>query len=352
VGPIGFQEIVVIMLLALIFLGPKKLPELASGIGKAIREVRKATADIKQEIELDEIIRKPLEELREATMLPPEELKRRDEDRKWRERMEREERERQAREVGNGVTDGSAASDAVASGSEYDHSDLPLDPSSVAAPAQASSSGLDDPQAHAPDSTTHSASAEAALSPKAEAGPAAWPSIPGTPPGTPPATIDGAIAPASIPDLPPPRPAVPHAAAPAAARRAASTGATKERTVAMALPPPMGGSTSTPSLPPPSPVGARRVTPPPVPAAALKAPGESSAAPAGAVPRVGSGGATLLGMPLPAPAPRPAADEPTQPTVQEAAAPPDHAGSTLTPSESKGVVKTAGKPTGKASKKA
>jgi Tat protein translocase TatB subunit len=48
VGPIGFQEVVVILLLALIFLGPKKLPDIASGIGKAIREVRKATADIKR----------------------------------------------------------------------------------------------------------------------------------------------------------------------------------------------------------------------------------------------------------------------------------------------------------------
>ena len=52
------QEILVILVLALIFLGPKKLPELASGIGKAIREVRKATADIKSEIELDDVIRK------------------------------------------------------------------------------------------------------------------------------------------------------------------------------------------------------------------------------------------------------------------------------------------------------
>jgi Tat protein translocase TatB subunit len=75
---LGFQEIVVIPLVALIFLGPNMLPEIASGLGKVIREVRKAAADIKSEIGLDEAIRKPLAELREATMLPPEELKRRD----------------------------------------------------------------------------------------------------------------------------------------------------------------------------------------------------------------------------------------------------------------------------------
>src|SRR5882672_2594851 len=71
-------EITVILLLALIFLGPKKLPELASGLGKIIKDIRKATADVKNEIQLDEHIRKPFEELRDAVMLPPEELKRRD----------------------------------------------------------------------------------------------------------------------------------------------------------------------------------------------------------------------------------------------------------------------------------
>ncbi len=92
------SEIILILVVALVFLGPRKLPELASGLGKMIRELRKATADIKQEIELDETIRKPLEELREATMLPPEELKRRDLERALREREEKEEREREEKE--------------------------------------------------------------------------------------------------------------------------------------------------------------------------------------------------------------------------------------------------------------
>jgi sec-independent protein translocase protein TatB len=75
-------EITVIVLLALIFIGPKKLPELASGLGKLIREIRKTTSDVKNEIQLDEAIRKPFEELREAVTLHPEELKRRDRIRK------------------------------------------------------------------------------------------------------------------------------------------------------------------------------------------------------------------------------------------------------------------------------
>lgn len=75
---LGMGEITIIMLLALIFIGPKKLPELASGLGKLIREIRKTTADVKNEIQLDDSIRKPFEELREAVTLHPDELKRRD----------------------------------------------------------------------------------------------------------------------------------------------------------------------------------------------------------------------------------------------------------------------------------
>jgi TatA/E family protein of Tat protein translocase len=76
---LGASEIAVILVVALLFLGPKMLPEIASGLGKVIREFRKATADIRQDLDLDEVIRKPLQELRDAATLPPEELKRRDE---------------------------------------------------------------------------------------------------------------------------------------------------------------------------------------------------------------------------------------------------------------------------------
>jgi Tat protein translocase TatB subunit len=76
---LGASEIAVILVVALLFLGPKMLPEIATVLGKLVREFRKATADIRQDIELDDMIRKPLQELRDAATLPPEELKRRDE---------------------------------------------------------------------------------------------------------------------------------------------------------------------------------------------------------------------------------------------------------------------------------
>ena len=75
---LGMGEITVILVLLLLFVGPSKLPELASGLGKFIRQVRKTTADVKNEIVLDDSFRKPFEELRDAVTLSPDELKRRD----------------------------------------------------------------------------------------------------------------------------------------------------------------------------------------------------------------------------------------------------------------------------------
>ncbi|MBX9599535.1 MAG: Sec-independent protein translocase protein TatB [Bryobacteraceae bacterium] len=46
-GPIGWPEMVVIFLVALLLFGPKKLPELGRNIGKAMTEFRRATNDLK-----------------------------------------------------------------------------------------------------------------------------------------------------------------------------------------------------------------------------------------------------------------------------------------------------------------
>jgi sec-independent protein translocase protein TatA len=42
-GTLGVQEMVVIILVALVLFGPKKLPELGRTIGKALTEFRRAT---------------------------------------------------------------------------------------------------------------------------------------------------------------------------------------------------------------------------------------------------------------------------------------------------------------------
>jgi sec-independent protein translocase protein TatA len=50
-GNIGFPELLIIMAIALLIFGPKKLPEVGKSIGKAIREFRKASDEIKEKID-------------------------------------------------------------------------------------------------------------------------------------------------------------------------------------------------------------------------------------------------------------------------------------------------------------
>ena len=50
-GNIGFPELLVIMIIALLIFGPKKLPEVGRSIGKALREFRKTSDEIKEKIE-------------------------------------------------------------------------------------------------------------------------------------------------------------------------------------------------------------------------------------------------------------------------------------------------------------
>ena len=52
-GNIGATEIILILLVVLIFFGAKKIPELAQGLGKGLREFRKAARDIQEDVEKD-----------------------------------------------------------------------------------------------------------------------------------------------------------------------------------------------------------------------------------------------------------------------------------------------------------
>ena len=50
-GSIGILEITLIFLLIILIYGGKKLPELARGLGLGLKEFKKATSDIKKEVE-------------------------------------------------------------------------------------------------------------------------------------------------------------------------------------------------------------------------------------------------------------------------------------------------------------
>ena len=51
IGGLGGWEILLILMVLLIFFGAKKIPELAKGLGKGIKEFKNATNEIKEEIE-------------------------------------------------------------------------------------------------------------------------------------------------------------------------------------------------------------------------------------------------------------------------------------------------------------
>lgn len=50
---IGMPEMLLILAIALIVIGPKKLPDLAKSLGKALGEFKKATNELKDSIQID-----------------------------------------------------------------------------------------------------------------------------------------------------------------------------------------------------------------------------------------------------------------------------------------------------------
>ena len=52
-GSIGTGEILMIFLIALLLFGPQKLPELGRALGRAVREFKKAEAEIKEALRED-----------------------------------------------------------------------------------------------------------------------------------------------------------------------------------------------------------------------------------------------------------------------------------------------------------
>jgi len=53
-GPVGWSELLIILFLVLLFFGPRRLPELAEALGKSIARFKKASQDMKNEIQSEE----------------------------------------------------------------------------------------------------------------------------------------------------------------------------------------------------------------------------------------------------------------------------------------------------------
>jgi Tat protein translocase TatB subunit len=52
-GPLGFQEVLFIVVLALLIFGPKRLPEIGRTLGKGMAQFRKASTDLRRSIETE-----------------------------------------------------------------------------------------------------------------------------------------------------------------------------------------------------------------------------------------------------------------------------------------------------------
>jgi len=63
---IGMPELIIIFVIALIIIGPKKLPDLARALGKGMAEFRKATNEIKSNLDVEDELKGIEEELADS----------------------------------------------------------------------------------------------------------------------------------------------------------------------------------------------------------------------------------------------------------------------------------------------
>jgi Tat protein translocase TatB subunit len=61
---IGMQELIIILVVALIFIGPKKLPDLAKALGKGVAQFKSAMDDVKGTF--DEGIKKEMNQVKDS----------------------------------------------------------------------------------------------------------------------------------------------------------------------------------------------------------------------------------------------------------------------------------------------
>jgi TatA/E family protein of Tat protein translocase len=60
---IGMPELIVILVIALIVIGPSKLPDLAKALGKGMAEFKKATQEIKESLDVDDDLKQVKDDL-------------------------------------------------------------------------------------------------------------------------------------------------------------------------------------------------------------------------------------------------------------------------------------------------
>jgi sec-independent protein translocase protein TatA len=54
IGPFGVWEILIILIVVLLIFGPRRLPEMAKGLGQSVRAFRKEMRDFRDDLEADD----------------------------------------------------------------------------------------------------------------------------------------------------------------------------------------------------------------------------------------------------------------------------------------------------------
>lgn len=78
---IGMPELIVILVVALIIIGPKKLPDLAKSLGRGLAEFKRATNDVKDTFQVDDI-KNEANELKDSLLYGTKDEDRKEEERK------------------------------------------------------------------------------------------------------------------------------------------------------------------------------------------------------------------------------------------------------------------------------
>ncbi len=63
---IGLPELIIIMVIALVIIGPSKLPDLAKALGKGMSEFKKATQEIKESLNVEEEFKEAKKDLADS----------------------------------------------------------------------------------------------------------------------------------------------------------------------------------------------------------------------------------------------------------------------------------------------
>jgi len=70
-GSIGMPELIIILVIALIIFGPRKLPELGRSLGKSINEFKKASNELRSTLEEEISAEEQKDRARAAASTPP-----------------------------------------------------------------------------------------------------------------------------------------------------------------------------------------------------------------------------------------------------------------------------------------